>query len=73
MRTTDAQYRERGDLRELLEVYAQHGSAAALPRVTPYRDYLTFIAGQDRADPRAMAAAIRLAADSAARRRPEWR
>ena len=25
------------------------GSAAALPRVTPYRDYLAFIAGQDRA------------------------
>jgi len=31
------------------------------------------IAGQDRADPRPMAAAIRLAAESAARRRPEWR
>ena len=31
------------------------------------------IAGQDRADPRAMAAAIRLAAECAARRRPEWR
>ena len=31
------------------------------------------IAGQDRADPRAMAAAIRLAATCAARRRPEWR
>jgi hypothetical protein len=28
-------------VRELLEVYAQHGSAASLPRVTPYRDYLT--------------------------------
>ena len=25
------------------------GSVAALPRVTPYRDYLAFIAGQDRA------------------------
>ena len=36
-------------VRELLEVYAQHGSAASLPRVTPYRDYLTFIARQDRA------------------------
>ena len=36
-------------VRELLEVYAQRGSAAALPRVTPYRDYLTFIARQDRA------------------------
>ena len=31
------------------------------------------IAGQDRADPRAMAAAIRLAAECAVRRRPEWR
>ena len=31
------------------------------------------IAGQDRADPRAMAAAIRLAAQCAAQRRPEWR
>ena len=28
-------------VRELLEVYARHGSAASLPRVTPYRDYLT--------------------------------
>ena len=36
-------------VRELLEVYAQRGSAAALPRVTPYRDYLAFIARQDRA------------------------
>ena len=27
----------------------QGGSAAALPRVTPYRDYLAFIARQDRA------------------------
>ena len=36
-------------VRELLEVYAQHGSAASLPRVTPYRDYLGFIARQDRA------------------------
>ena len=35
-------------VRELLEVYARHGSAASLPRVTPYRDYLSFIAGQDR-------------------------
>ena len=31
------------------------------------------IAGQDRADPRAMAAAILLAAQCAAQRRPEWR
>ena len=36
-------------VRELLEVYARHGSAASLPRVTPYRDYLGFIARQDRA------------------------
>ena len=36
-------------VRELLEVYAQRGSAASLPRVTPYRDYLAFIARQDRA------------------------
>ena len=36
-------------VRELLEVYALHGSAASLPRVTPYRDYLGFIARQDRA------------------------
>src|SRR4029077_18718008 len=36
-------------VRELLEVYARHGSAASLPRVTPYRDYLTLIARQDRA------------------------
>ena len=36
-------------MRELLEVYALHGSAASLPRVTPYRDYLGFIARQDRA------------------------
>ena len=35
-------------VRELLEVYARDGSAASLPRVTPYRDYLSFIAGQDR-------------------------
>ncbi len=31
-------------VRELLEVYGRGGSAAWLPRVTPYRDYLTFIA-----------------------------
>ena len=36
-------------VRELLEVYARRGSAASLPRVTPYRDYLAFIARQDRA------------------------
>ena len=36
-------------VRELLQAYAQGGSAASLPRVTPYRDYLAFIARQDRA------------------------
>ena len=36
-------------VRELLAAYAAGGSAASLPRVTPYRDYLAFIAGQDRA------------------------
>ena len=36
-------------VRELLEAYARGGSAASLPRVTPYRDYLAFIARQDRA------------------------
>ena len=35
-------------VRELLEAYARGGSAASLPRVTPYRDYLAFIARQDR-------------------------
>ena len=35
-------------VRELLEAYAQGGSTASLPRVTPYRDYLAFIARQDR-------------------------
>ena len=36
-------------VRELLAAYAAGGSVASLPRVTPYRDYLSFIAGQDRA------------------------
>ena len=35
-------------VRELLAAYAQRGSAASLPRVTPYRDYLSLIARQDR-------------------------
>ena len=35
-------------VRELLAVYARRGSAASLPRVTPYRDYLALIARQDR-------------------------
>ena len=34
---------------EMLAAYAAGGSVAALPRVTPYRDYLSFIAGQDHA------------------------
>ena len=36
-------------VRELLQAYAQGGSGASLPRVTPYRDYLAHIARQDRA------------------------
>ena len=36
-------------LRELLTLYARRGDAMALPRVTPYRDYLAWIAAQDRA------------------------
>ena len=35
-------------VQELLTLYAHKGDAAALPRVTPYRDYLAWIAGQDR-------------------------
>jgi amino acid adenylation domain-containing protein len=35
-------------LRDLLLLYAHHGSAAALPRVTPFRDYLGWLARQDR-------------------------
>ena len=36
-------------VRELLTLYAHDGDAAALPRVTPYRDYLAWIAAQDHA------------------------
>ena len=36
-------------VRELLTLYAHRGDATALPRVTPYRDYLAWIAAQDRA------------------------
>ncbi|XVQ85648.1 amino acid adenylation domain-containing protein [Microbispora siamensis] len=36
-------------VRELLAVYEQGGSTAGLPRVTPYRDYLAWLAGQDQA------------------------
>ncbi|MGW2332289.1 amino acid adenylation domain-containing protein, partial [Streptomyces sp. NPDC001700] len=35
-------------VRELLEFYAAPGSAAELPRVRPYRDYLGHLADQDR-------------------------
>ena len=35
-------------VQELLALYAHKGDGAALPRVTPYRDYLAWIAGQDR-------------------------
>src|ERR1700750_1068366 len=34
---------------ELLRLYAHKGDCAVLPRVTPYRDYLGWIAAQDRA------------------------
>ena len=36
-------------VRELLTLYAQQGDTAALLRVTPYRDYLAWLAAQDRA------------------------
>ncbi|HEY2416728.1 MAG TPA: condensation domain-containing protein, partial [Steroidobacteraceae bacterium] len=36
-------------VQELLALYARGGDAAALPRVTPYRDYLAWIAAQDQA------------------------
>ena len=35
-------------VRELFELYKQRGRSAALGRVTPYRDYLGWIAAQDR-------------------------
>ena len=35
-------------VRELFSIYAQKGDGASLPRVTPYRDYLAWIAAQDR-------------------------
>ena len=34
---------------ELLRLYAHKGDCAVLPRVTPYRDYLAWMAAQDRA------------------------
>ena len=36
-------------VQELLQLYAHEGDARSLPRVTPYRDYLAWIATQDRA------------------------
>ncbi|HZC76428.1 MAG TPA: AMP-binding protein, partial [Ktedonobacterales bacterium] len=36
-------------MQELLTLYAHKGNAAVLPRVTPYRDYLSWLAVQDRA------------------------
>ena len=36
-------------VRELLTLYAHQADAAVLPRVTPYRDYLAWVAAQDRA------------------------
>src|SRR3989449_3176987 len=36
-------------VRELLTLYAHKGDSGALGRVTPYRDYLAWIAAQDRA------------------------
>ena len=35
-------------VRELLTLYAQQGDAGALPGTTPYRDYLAWLAAQDR-------------------------
>ena len=36
-------------VQELLTLYAHDGDAAALPHLTPYRDYLAWIAAQDHA------------------------
>ena len=36
-------------IQELLTLYAQRGDGGSLPRVTPYRDYLSWLAGQDHA------------------------
>ena len=37
-------------VRELLTLYAHKAGDSALPRVTPYRDYLAWLARQDRAE-----------------------
>ncbi len=55
-------------VRELLEAYGQGGSAVLLPRVTPYRDYLAFIARQDRCG--ADAGGVRQLAAAGSRRAP---
>ncbi|MFD7257553.1 amino acid adenylation domain-containing protein [Streptomyces sp. NPDC059874] len=36
-------------VRELFQLYASHGDDSALPRVTPYRQYLAWLDGQDKA------------------------
>ena len=36
-------------VQELLALYARSGDGSALPRLTPYRDDLAYVAGQDRA------------------------
>ncbi|MEU9033202.1 amino acid adenylation domain-containing protein, partial [Streptomyces sp. NPDC048383] len=36
-------------VRELFHLYASRGDASALPRVTPYRQYLAWLDGQDKA------------------------
>ena len=38
---------------ELLAIYGRGGDGSQLPRVTPYREYLAYLAGQDRAAARA--------------------
>nr|WP_225732685.1 non-ribosomal peptide synthetase [Nocardia sp. JCM 34519] len=46
-------------MRDLLVLYAVHGDLAALPRVTPYRNFLGWLAGRDReASLRAWATAL---------------
>ncbi|MGW6544061.1 amino acid adenylation domain-containing protein, partial [Streptomyces massasporeus] len=35
-------------VRELFQLYAHHGDDTALPRVTPYRQYLAWLDGQDK-------------------------